>query len=314
MRIALVDQSRTIVRIVTDLIQADGHEVLGFTDPRNALADLGADSEIRALVTSVQLESLSGIELCAAARELVGTRRPLYIILMSSSDDKEMAIRALDCGADDFMRKPPNREELRARLRLADRVTSMQAELIRYATTDSLSGLFNRREFFHQATEAAWRAREGLPLSAIILDVDEFKRVNDTYGHFAGDHAIAAVAAQLKRCRGIIGRLGGEEFCLLIDGGLAQAFALAEELRNALMDVRVPVSGSEISLTASFGVAQWEQGDSMDRLLCRADRALYRAKNEGRNCVIAEVHEAEPEPPATWRSTVRAQGRSSQHA
>src|SRR5438876_245001 len=132
MRIALVDQSRTIVRIVTDLIQADGHEVLGFTDPRSALAELGADSEIRALVTNIQLESLSGIELCAAARELVGTRRPLYVILMSSSDDKEIAIRALDCGADDFMRKPPDREELRARLRLADRVTSMQAELIRY--------------------------------------------------------------------------------------------------------------------------------------------------------------------------------------
>ena len=204
MRIALVDQSRTIVRIVTDLIQADGHEVLGFTDPRSALAELGADSEIRALVTSVQLESLSGIELCTAARELMGTRRPLYIILMSSSDDKEIAIRALDCGADDFMRKPPDREELRARLRLADRVTSMQAELFRYATTDSLSGLLNRREFFHQAMEAAWRAHEGSPLSAIILDVDEFKRVNDTYGHFAGDRAIAAVAAQLKRCRGII--------------------------------------------------------------------------------------------------------------
>src|SRR5437016_1014036 len=148
MRIALVDQSRTIVRIVTDLIQADGHEVLGFTDPRSALAELGADSEIRALVTSIQLESLSGIELCAAARER-------------------------------------------------------------------------------------------LPLSAIILDVDEFKRVNDTYGHFTGDRAIAAVAAQLKRCGAVIGRLGGEEFCLLIEGDLAQAFALAEELRNAVMDIRV---------------------------------------------------------------------------
>ena len=111
--------------------------------------------------------------------------------------------------------------------------------------------------------------------------MSKFKRVNDTYGHFAGDRAIAAVAAQLKRCRGIIGRLGGEEFCLLIDGDLAQAFALAEELRNALMDVRVPVSGSEISLAASFGVAQWEQGDSMDRLLCRADRGCTEQRTRG---------------------------------
>ncbi len=115
MRIALVDQSRTIVRIVTELIQADGHEVLGSTDARNALATLAADPDIRALITSVQLQPLSGIELCVAARQMVWRRRPLYIILMSSSDDKHIAVQALDCGADDFMRKPPDKEKSCAR-------------------------------------------------------------------------------------------------------------------------------------------------------------------------------------------------------
>jgi diguanylate cyclase (GGDEF)-like protein len=314
MRIALVDQSRTILRIVTDLIRADGYEVLGFTDARSALSAVGADSGIRALVTSVQLESLSGIELCAAARRLVGTRRPLYIILMSSSDDKEIAVRALDCGADDFMRKPPDKDELRARLRLADRATSMQAELIRYGTTDSLSGLLNRREFFRCARDAARQAANGQPLSAILLDLDEFKLVNDQHGHFAGDRAIATVAAQLKRFPGIIGRLGGEEFCVLAQGDLAQACDLAEQLRGALAETPFAVGGNEINLTASFGVAEWHEGDSIDGLLRRADRSLYRAKNRGRNCVVAAAEETDAEPAATWRSTVRTQVRASHPA
>ena len=311
MRVALVDQSRTIVRIVTELIQADGHEVLGFADTRSALATLAADADIRALITSVQLQSLTGIELCAAAREMAATHRPLYIILMSSSEGNDIAVQALDCGADDFMRKPPDKEELRARLRLADRVTSMQAELICYATTDSLSGLLKRREFFHRAAEAARQAEEGAPLSVILLDLDEFKRVNDTYGHSAGDRAIAVVGSQVKRFEGIIGRLGGEEFCLVVRRDRAHAFDMAEELRGALAKTQLPVMGKEITLSASFGVAQWQQGDTIDRLLRRADRALYRAKNEGRNCVISEADYAEAEPSPSWRSRVRTQVRAS---
>jgi diguanylate cyclase (GGDEF)-like protein len=314
MRVALVDQSRTIVRIVTELVQADGHEVLGFTDARSAFAALAADADIRALITSIQLQSLTGIELCAAAREMVGTRRPLYIILMSSSDDKDIAIQAiqaLDCGADDFMRKPPDKEELRARLRLADRVTSMQAELICYATTDSLSGLLNRREFFHRAAEAARQAEEGLPLSAILLDLDEFKRVNDSYGHSAGDRAIAVVGSQLNRFGGIIGRLGGEEFCLLVQRDRAHAFDVAEELRAALAETQLTATGKEFTLSGSFGVAQWQQGDTIDRLLRRADQALYRAKDQGRNCVVCEADHVGAEPSPSWRSRVRTQVRAS---
>jgi two-component system cell cycle response regulator len=236
------------------------------------------------------------------------------VILMSSFDDKDIVVRALDCGADDFMRKPPDKEELRARLRLADRVTSMQAELIRYATTDSLSSLLNRREFFYRAAEVARQTGEGAALSAIMLDIDEFKRVNDRYGHFAGDRVIAAVASQLKRCTGIIGRLGGEEFCLLVERDLAHAFELAQELRSALADAPLMLDGSHINVTASFGVAQWQQGDSIDQLLRRADRALYRAKNRGRNCVISEQGDTEAEPPARWRSMVRTQPRASHPA
>lgn len=305
MRIALVDQSRTIVRIVTELLEADGHQVEGFTDGGKALACLESESDVSALITSVQLESLSGIEICAAARHLAGTRRPLYIILMSSSADHDLVVRALDRGADDFIRKPPDMEQLRARLRVADRVTCMQRELIRYASIDSLSGLLNRREFFLRAEKIAWQAVAGMKLSAIMLDIDHFKRVNDTYGHHFGDRVIVAVAAQLRGCAGISGRLGGEEFCLLTEHDLSDALAVAEELRKAVSDVRVDTNAAAIEPTASFGVAQWQAGDTIDKLLRRADIAMYRAKACGRNCVIAADEQSSAPGLATWRSVVR---------
>jgi diguanylate cyclase (GGDEF)-like protein len=155
---------------------------------------------------------------------------------------------------------------------------------------------------------------EGAALSAIMLDIDEFKRVNDRYGHFAGDRVIAAVASQLKRCTGIVGRLGGEEFCLLVERDLAHACELAQELRSALADAPLMLDGSPINVTASFGVAQWQQDDSIDQLLRRSDRALYRAKNWGRNCVVSEQGDTEAELPARWRSMVRMQPRASHPA
>ena len=103
--------------------------------------------EVRALMTSAELPTMSGIDLFRSARALAGIRRPLYILLMSSSDEHNRLVQALDNGADDFIRKPPVAEELRARLRTADRVTSMQQELFRFATTDFLTGLLNRRAF-----------------------------------------------------------------------------------------------------------------------------------------------------------------------
>ena len=310
MRIALVDQSRTIARIVSELVAADGHEVLGFTDGRAALACLEADTEIRALITSVQLGDLSGIELCAAARELAGSRRPLYVMLMSSSDDRAVVVKALDRGADDFIRKPPDVEELRARLRLADRVTRMQRELIVHATRDSLSGLLNRREFFHRAEDAAEQAAAGRPLSAIMLDIDHFKEVNDRHGHEGGDRAIVSVASQIALIDGVSGRLGGEEFGILLTVDLASAVAMAEELRAAIAQMpSFDVGGAGKSVTASFGVAQWQRGDSIDHLLQRVDMALYQAKRRGRNCVVPAAAPADERTLPQWRRVVRSSAR-----
>src|SRR4029079_2548232 len=126
MRIALVDPSRAVQRAMTTLIEQGGHKVVAFADGQKALEYITQDRDVRALITSTQPLNISGTELCAATRKLSGTRRALHVILMSSTDDYYLAVTALDNGADDFIHKPPNPDELRARLRLADRVTSMK--------------------------------------------------------------------------------------------------------------------------------------------------------------------------------------------
>jgi two-component system, cell cycle response regulator len=183
MRVVLVDPSRAVRRAMTDLIAEGGHQVLPF----GGKAALSIDDAVDALITSVQLADISGLQLCPAARKLAGSRRALFIIVMSSTEDYGLVIQALDNGADDFIRKPPFPEELRARLRAADRLSLVQRDLIKYATTDFLTGLLNRRAFFDDAAETCRAADAGKPLSAVIFDIDHFKLINDTHGHEAGD-------------------------------------------------------------------------------------------------------------------------------
>lgn len=285
MRIILVDPSRAVQRIMTELIERDEHQVHSFSDGRQALECIGAEDDIRALITSVQLGDMSGLQLCAAARQLSGARRALYIIVMSSTKDYRLAIQALDNGADDFIRKPPFAEELRARLRAADRLTLMQRELIILAATDSLTGLLNRRAFFERASEACKEAGAGAVLSAVVFDIDHFKQVNDRHGHEAGDVVLATVAKVARMTGGIVGRLGGEEFCLLQHCELTDAIQVAEDLRCAIASLRF--EPKELAITCSFGVAEWERGDTIDGLLRRADVALYEAKSAGRDRVVA---------------------------
>src|SRR5882724_1631363 len=198
MRIVLVDPSRAVQSAMTRLIEEGGHDVVAFADGHKALDHIKQDSDVRAVITSTQPLNISGIELCAAARKISGTRRALHVVLMSSTDDYYLAIAALDNGADDFIHKPPIPDELRARLRLADRVTAMKQQLIQHATTDSLTGLLNRRALFDTAEDMRHAAEAGKPLSSIMFDIDHFKLINDTYGHDVGDQVLAAVAGQAK--------------------------------------------------------------------------------------------------------------------
>ncbi len=295
MRILLVDPSRTALKIVSRLLEADGHQLCAFTDEREALNCLAEDPKIEALLTSVELgEAMSGLELCWQARIVAGDRRPLYIIVMSSNYERAHLIEALDSGADDFIGKPPVADELYARLRAAARLTAMQRDLIRLASTDPLTGAFNRRAFFQAAAEACARAQSGATAAAIMMDVDFFKKINDVYGHDIGDNVLRGVAAEAATVENMVfGRLGGEEFAMILENHNAHdAAVVAEALRALMMSLSFPSTKGEVRLTCSFGVAAFEADDTVDTLLKRADLALYEAKSTGRNRVAI----AEPKP------------------
>jgi diguanylate cyclase (GGDEF)-like protein len=288
MRVVLVDPSRTASKFVSRLLEARGHDVKAFADGREALAYVKSDPDVGALITSAEPLSMSGLELCWETRLITG-QRPIYVLLMSSSKDDDKLIAALDHGADDFLGKPPVAEELYARLRAAERFSAMQRELIRLATTDALTGLHNRHSFFEKSKELCARGDAGDALGAIMADIHHFKEVNDLHGHDVGDEAIRAVARELKIEGALVGRLGGEEFALLIQGpDAADVVAIAERLRGRIAALKVGPGG--FKLTCSFGVSEWSHGDTVDRLLKRADVALYEAKLTGRNRVVEADH------------------------
>lgn len=286
MRVVLVDPNDAAATYVSRLLESRHHDVRIFADGNEALAYIKADAEVGAVITCTEPRSISGLELCWESRLVATVHRPIYVILMSSSKDDDQMIVALDSGADDFISLPLVPEEIYARLRAAERLARMQRELIFLATTDSLTGTFNRRAFFDKAKDLCVRAEKGEPLSAIMVDVDHFKRINDVHGHDVGDEAICAVAHALTADRAIVGRLGGEEFAMLLGGcTMADAVALAERLRAVMQAIEV--GAGVLTLTCSFGVSGWQRGDTIDQLLKRADIALYEAKNTGRNRVIA---------------------------
>jgi two-component system cell cycle response regulator len=272
--------------VIAGLLEARGYEVDAFTDAGQALQVIRADPEIGALITSSETTPISAVELCWEARLLAGRQRPIYILLMSSSDDKRTRCEALDGGADDVIDVPPIPEELYAKLRVAERVVSLQRELVQLATTDPLTGVCNRRAFFEAANEACLQPNQRHSLSAILFDIDRFKAINDRYGHDVGDEAVRAVAAVAQCDDAIVGRLGGDEFGILLkERVLSDAVQIAEGLRRRFAELSLPTVEGAVSLTCSLGVGQLQPGDSVDDLMKRADLALYRAKDEGRNRV-----------------------------
>jgi diguanylate cyclase (GGDEF)-like protein len=222
--------------------------------------------------------------------------RDVPVIFLTARDSSEQVADGLRRGAHDYLRKPFETAELVARLIVAQRTRALRddlrarnEELQRLATTDVLTGLYNRR-FMTDHLEAlvSRSARHGSPLSAVLLDVDHFKALNDGHGHAAGDEALRQVAARLRgrlRREDVAGRWGGEEFLVLLpDTGGARALLAAEALRTALADSPLELGEEHVEVRISAGVAEWRD-ESADALLRRADAALYDAKDAGRDAV-----------------------------
>jgi diguanylate cyclase (GGDEF)-like protein len=301
-----------MLKFVTRMLEARNHEVRPFVDALEAREYIKSDADVGAVIASAELISMSGVELCWEARLLAGNRRPLYIILMSSNQDWHKVSEALDCGADDFIGKPPVAEELYARLRAAERLTGMQRELIQLATTDALTGVLNRRAFFERATEVCDSVDATTGLSVIMMDIDHFKRVNDSYGHDVGDTVVRSVAGTAAADIQLVGRLGGEEFAMVIEGqSEALAVKAAEALRVKLASLTFMSSIGPFQVTCSFGVSEWRVGDTIDHVLKRADVALYEAKSGGRNRVVAAAACLQPDNDRMGAGMIRAVARAS---
>ncbi len=175
---------------------------------------------------------------------------------------------------------------------IALRNARLLGEERRRAAVDDLTGLFGRAHFLRETRREISRAkRNGKPLSALMLDADHFKRINDSYGHAAGDAVLRSLArtlVEVTRETDVVGRLGGEEFAVLLpDADLLGAGIAAERLRNAVATTTISVGSATLSLTVSIGVAQWRDGESTDGLLKRADAAMYLAKDRGRDRAVA---------------------------
>lgn len=290
MRVLIADDTQTMRAMLADWITAQGHEVLLAEDGDKAVR-IGETQDFQVAIIDWEMPGRNGMQVIEALR---AHRRSQYchIILITADDDPDMLIRALEGGADDFIRKPVIPAAFLARFRAAARIAAMREDILRLASTDVLTGVANRRSFFERGGELLANARRRhSPLALLATDIDYFKKINDAYGHAAGDEALrrfAAVCRDLLRPLDLLGRLGGEEFAVLLpDTTLAGALRVAERLREAVAAARVSQEGgTSFSMTVSIGVGEIPPDDaSLEPTLAAADRALYRAKQSGRNRV-----------------------------
>jgi diguanylate cyclase (GGDEF)-like protein len=239
-----------------------------------------------------------GLAVCRAIRQGAGPY--VYILLLTARDRQEDMVAGLDAEADDFLKKPFDAVELRARLRSGERVLALQQRLLdaqealrHEATHDRLTGLWNRAMIVDQLERELIRARrQKEPLSVLLADIDHFKNVNDTYGHAAGDVILREAGIRMvgvPRRYDFIGRYGGEEFLMLAPGcDLPSAALVADRIREAVAAGTIRAGEIELRVTVSVGVASTSSGHSTSAcLLQAADEALYRAKASGRNRVEA---------------------------
>ena len=254
------------------------------------------------IVISLGIRAFDGLRLCSHLRSLAEIRNTPVLVLVSEGENRKLA-QALDMGVNDYLMRPVDRNELMARVktqlrkkRYADKLRHNMQLSLEMAITDQLTGLHNRRYMARHLDTLMKNASEAKPISFLIMDIDYFKAVNDTYGHDVGDEVLRDFASRIgANVRGIdlACRYGGEEFVVVMpDTDAGYAYTVAERLRQSIELTPFPISRApdKINVTASIGIASSNgNGDDSDKLLHRADQALYRAKREGRNRVIAEA-------------------------
>lgn len=298
MKVLIVEDDPVSRRLLEVFLGKWGYEVKSTHNGIEAWESLHKPDAPSLVISDWMMPGMDGLELCRKIRDM---ERPeyTYFIIITAKEKVEDVIEGLEAGADDYLVKPFDQEELKYRIKIGERIIELEHRILQLATIDSLTGVLNRRAFMERIEVEVHRSnRENLDLSLILVDIDHFKSINDKYGHQVGDRVLQRFAEQLSkpsREYDFVGRYGGEEFVICLPGSNKnQALSVAQRMRKMVEDMKVmlPYGLQSIQITASFGVASFRLGfdDTVDLLTARADEAMYRAKVEGRNrvCVANE--------------------------
>jgi diguanylate cyclase (GGDEF)-like protein len=286
-------------RILTNWLEKWNYQVTAVEDGVKAWSILQSSDAPQMVILDWMMPGMDGIEVCRKIRGEQGPYR--YLLLLTAKDGKQDVVAGLDAGADDYLTKPFEVEELRARVRAGRRILELQEALLQArdalrfeAAHDPLTTLWNRGailDFLNRELHRQQRTHQ--PLGVMMADVDYFKKINDTHGHQVGDAVLQQVARRLQgalRSYDFVGRYGGEEFLILVPGCNApDLFSTAERLRRCIANQPVATEAVNVPVTISLGLVstaeEWRDAQDCQELLCAADAALYIAKAQGRNRV-----------------------------
>lgn len=294
MRIMIVEDDPISRSLLETFLTQWGYDVLVTEDGMEAWKIIRESRAPNLIISDWMMPNMDGLDLCKKIREMV-KHDYTYFILLTTKSDREDIIEGLDAGADDFITKPFDHGELKSRVKIGERIINLERRVIEMANTDFLTGVLSRRAFIERAEEEISRSvRKKRGFSIIMIDIDHFKKINDSYGHQAGDRILQDFAGEVRgtiRVYDFVGRYGGEEFIVCLpDINMEQSLLSSERMRAAIEEIKFTLPDGDpfpIRITASFGVSCFhpDSGDDLASIIKRADEALYEAKSRGRNQV-----------------------------
>jgi len=292
-KILVADDDYTSRRLLEIRLNKFGYEVVSACDGKEAWDIIQQNDSPNMIILDWMMPGITGIDICKKIRSSDNyEERYKYVILLTARGAKEDIVLGLDSGADDYLTKPFDDTELLMRIRAGKRILDLQGKLQYSATHDALTGIYNRGAILQELDKQISRCyRENTSLSVGMLDIDYFKKVNDTYGHLVGDEVLKEVCRRIISCLrnyDVVGRYGGEEIIIITPGvDQAQAMNIFERIRETIGNKEIHDDTTKLCVTVSIGIASLSRHLTTKEFIQIADDALYQAKDNGRNQVCS---------------------------